>query len=77
MASAMSVRGQAHSPDGLRGTEGTSRTRDAHCDASRCEEARANHDFTAPECAPESLAGESNLERVLKEMDDWPGIMDP
>jgi len=77
MVSAMSVGEQAHSPDGLRGTEGTSHTRDAHRDASRCEEAGASHDFTAPKCAPESLAGESNLERVLKEMDDWTGIMDP
>jgi hypothetical protein len=71
------VGSQARSPDALRGTDDTSPTRAAHRDANWFEEARASHDFTAPECAPESLAGESNMERVLKEMDDWTGIMDP
>jgi hypothetical protein len=76
-ASSIDLGSKARSPNGLRGAEDTSRTCDAHRDASGCEEARASHDLTAPECTPESLADESNMESVLKELDDWTGIMDP
>ncbi|MBW2714464.1 MAG: hypothetical protein JRD03_00210 [Deltaproteobacteria bacterium] len=76
-ASSMDLDSQARSPNGLQGAEDTSLTCDTHRDASECEEARASHDLTAPECTPESLADESNMESVLKELHDWTGIMDP
>jgi hypothetical protein len=41
------------------------------------EEAGAFRDFTAPERTKETLADDSNLERVLKEMDDLTGIEEP
>jgi hypothetical protein len=41
------------------------------------EEAGAFRDFTAPERTRETLADDSNLERVLKEMDDLTGIEEP
>lgn len=73
----MGVTGQDRSPDGLRGTKDNSHPRDVRRHAGWFEGARASHDLTAPECTPESLAGESNMQRVLKEMDDWTGIKDP
>lgn len=65
------------SPRGPRDTEGAPQPSDALRANGWYDDARTDRDFTAPECAPESLVGESNMERVLKELSDWTGIEDP
>jgi len=67
----------AHSAVRRRAAEGTSRIHDADYQTGTHEAERAGRDFTAPRCAPESLASQSKLERVLQAMDDWTGIEDP